>query len=48
MIRPFILLLCCAAAGCATRPAPQASASACAVHEASYACQVERYHHVSQ
>ena len=34
-------------AGCATAPRPQAIASACALGEASYACQVERYHDVS-
>jgi hypothetical protein len=28
-------------------PRPQASASPCAANEASYACQVERYHNVN-
>lgn len=34
-------------AGCATLPPPQVSQSPCAIHEASYECQVERYHNVN-
>jgi hypothetical protein len=34
-------------AGCATAPGYQPVASPCAVSEASYACQVERYHNVN-
>ncbi|MGV3571505.1 MAG: hypothetical protein ACO1PB_12965 [Ramlibacter sp.] len=43
----FAVLL--ALAGCAGTPArpPVASASPCAVHEASWACQVERYQAVN-
>ncbi|MBE7369644.1 hypothetical protein [Ramlibacter pallidus] len=45
--RTGILFLLFALAGCAAAPRPQAGASACALGEASYACQVERYHAVS-
>ena len=33
--------------GCATLPPAQVSQSPCAIHEASYECQVERYHNVN-
>ena len=51
MIRILIAATLLALAGCAVVPAaaPQpAAASPCAVHEASYECQVERYHNVNE
>lgn len=36
-----------ALAGCTNLPAHPSDPSACAVNEASYACQVERYHNVN-
>lgn len=47
MTRAAILLLLLALAGCAGLPRPEQAASACAGGEASYACQVERYHNVN-
>lgn len=51
MLKTSILVLCLfALGGCAALPsqAPyQASVSPCAVSEASYACQVERYQNVN-
>jgi hypothetical protein len=42
---PFALLF--ALAGCSALPQATATASACAAGEATYACQVERYHNVA-
>jgi hypothetical protein len=49
MLRSAILVLLLALAGCSPRPAPPGvhAPSPCATEEASYACQVERYHNVS-
>lgn len=48
MTRAAILILLLALAGCAGLPRPELAASACAAAgEASYACQVERYHNVN-
>ncbi|MBC5768545.1 hypothetical protein [Ramlibacter albus] len=47
-MRYLCLLLLTLAAGCATLPPPQqAEVSPCTVSEASFACQVERYHNVN-
>ena len=32
---------------CSSLPPPQAGSSPCAAGEATYACQVERYHNIS-
>lgn len=50
MVHTIRILLLLALAGCAGVPQQPASpmASACVNAEASYACQVERYHNVSQ
>lgn len=38
-----------ALAGCANLPAPeQAARSPCDLHEASWACQIQRYHDIAQ
>jgi hypothetical protein len=42
-----VVTLLLALAGCATAPRPGAMVSACALGEASPACQVQRYHDVS-
>ena len=47
MIRPSLILVLLALAGCTTVPRYEPAASACLVDEASYACQVERYHNVN-
>jgi hypothetical protein len=49
MFRSSILVLALAVAGCSPGPAPPGvhAPSPCASDEASYACQVERYHNVS-
>ena len=47
MARPLLLVLLLALAGCAGGPPPQAAVSPCSVSEASYECQVERYHNVN-
>ena len=43
-----LALLSLALAGCSSLPPAQVSGSACDAGEATYACQVERYHNVSQ
>ena len=47
MARPLVLVALFALAGCAGAPPRQAAASPCSVNEASYECQVERYHNVN-
>jgi hypothetical protein len=47
MAKPLILLTLAVLSGCATTPAPQYTASPCYANEASYDCQVERYHNVN-
>jgi hypothetical protein len=52
MARTFCVLLLVALAGCSGMPQGipqgQSAALACAAGEASYACQVERYHNASE
>ena len=48
MTKALTLALLLALAGCSALPAARSSSSACDAGEASYACQVERYHNVSQ
>lgn len=48
MARTFCVLLLLASAGCSGLPQGQSAALACAAGEASYACQVERYHNASE
>lgn len=45
--RAFSVLLLLALAGCAGVPRGRDAASACAASEASYECQVQRYHDVA-
>ena len=47
MTRKFLLVLLLPLAACSNLPPPQAAPSPCAAGEASYACQVERYHNIS-
>lgn len=47
MARTLIVFVLLALAGCAAVPQRQHAASACAGSEASYQCQVQRYHDVS-
>jgi hypothetical protein len=47
MPQAFIVVVLLALAGCSGLPPRQAVASPCAVSEASYECQVERYHNVN-
>jgi hypothetical protein len=47
MGKTFSILLLLALAGCSGLPQAQPVASACAAGEATYACQVERYHNVN-
>jgi hypothetical protein len=47
MTKPLILLLLAVLSGCATTPLPPYAASPCYANEASYDCQVERYHNVN-
>jgi hypothetical protein len=47
MIKAFSAVLLLALAGCSSIAQPQYTASPCAAGEASYACQVERYHNVN-
>jgi hypothetical protein len=47
MIKAISVILLLALAGCSSIPQPQYTASPCAAGEASYACQVERYHNVN-
>jgi uncharacterized lipoprotein YmbA len=46
MSKAFAVILLLALGACSSAPRVQYSASPCAVHEASYACQVERYHNL--
>ncbi|MDB5940796.1 MAG: hypothetical protein JWQ13_362 [Ramlibacter sp.] len=48
MIKALSVVLLLALAGCSGMPQAQPVVSACAAGEASYACQVERYHNVNQ
>ena len=48
MSRALAIALLFALAGCTNLPAARNTGSACDAGEASYACQVERYHNVSQ
>jgi hypothetical protein len=48
MSKAFTLALLMAVAGCSGLPPAQYSGSPCDAGEATYACQVERYHNVSQ
>ncbi|HEX2547999.1 MAG TPA: hypothetical protein VHL79_24150 [Ramlibacter sp.] len=48
MTRHFSLLVLLALCGCAGAPRTQLAASPCAAGEATYACQVERYHNISE
>ena len=47
MIKAFGVVFLLALSGCSGLPLPQYAASPCAAGEASYECQVERYHNVS-
>jgi len=47
MSKAFSVLLSLALAGCSVPPASVHSASPCAAGEATYACQIQRYHDVS-
>lgn len=47
MARILIVLVLFASAGCSAVAQRQYAASACAASEASYECQVERYHNVN-
>jgi hypothetical protein len=47
MGRAFIVVFVLALAGCSALPRGQLTASPCAAGEASYECQVERYHNVN-
>jgi hypothetical protein len=47
MSKALMLIALLALGGCAAPPGAQYSAAPCAVHEASYECQVERYHNIS-
>ena len=46
--RALTIALLWALAGCTGLPAARDTGSACDAGEATYACQVERYHNVSQ
>ena len=48
MAKTLCALLLVALAGCSGLPQGQATSLACAAGEASYACQVERYHNASE
>lgn len=48
MKKVFAAALLLALAGCSGLPPSQYSASPCDAGEATYACQVERYHNISQ
>jgi len=47
MVKAFSVVFILALAGCSGLPHYQHSASACFAGEASYECQVERYHNVN-
>jgi len=47
MARPFVVVFLLALAGCAATPRPPGEVSPCYANEASYECQVERYHNVN-
>lgn len=48
MARTLCLMVLVAVAGCSGLPAGQPGPSACAAGEATYDCQVERYHNVAE
>lgn len=48
MSKAITIALLFALAGCSAQPPAQYSGSPCDAGEATYACQVERYHNVSQ
>lgn len=48
MTKALTLAMLFALAGCSALPPARSTGSACDAGEASYACQVERYHNVSQ
>ena len=47
MIKSSLILVLVVLAGCTTVPRYEPIVSACFADEASYACQVERYHNVN-
>jgi hypothetical protein len=47
MARNLLLLMLLALAGCSALPPTHAAPSPCDAGEATYACQVERYHNIS-
>jgi hypothetical protein len=47
MVKAFGAVLLLALAACSNLPYVQDTASACSAGEATYACQVERYHNVN-
>lgn len=47
MIKAFSVIVLLGLAGCSGIPPLQYSASPCSAGEASYECQVERYHNVN-
>ena len=47
MVKSFCVIVLAALAGCAGLPVYTPYPSACAAGEATYACQVERYHDVA-
>jgi hypothetical protein len=47
MVKPFIVAVLLALAGCSAVPRRQEIASPCHASEASYECQVERYQNVN-
>ncbi|MES3001181.1 MAG: hypothetical protein V4787_10865 [Pseudomonadota bacterium] len=47
MAKPLILILLAVLSGCSTVVVQPNTASPCSVNEASYDCQVERYHNVN-
>ena len=47
MVKSFSVVFLLALAGCSSVPHRQYTASACSTGEASYACQIERYHNVA-
>ena len=48
MVKVFGVALLLSLAACSGLPQRQSAASACAMSESSYECQVERYHNVAQ
>ena len=47
MVKAFSVVLLLGLVGCSGIPAGQYTVSPCSADEASYACQVERYHNVN-